>query len=58
MQTVLVILILIGATCYGAWWVYNLVRQASDPCYGCKGCALKELKQVQKKKKADCWHKK
>ena len=27
-------------------------------CYGCAGCPLKAQKQAQKKKKADCWHKK
>ena len=58
MQTVLVGLIVAGAVGYAAWWGYNTVRHAVDPCYGCKGCALKALKQGQKKKNTDCWHKK
>ncbi|MBP5800078.1 MAG: hypothetical protein J6W43_09255 [Prevotella sp.] len=62
MQKTLVILILIASAVYAGWWIFNAIRRASDPCCGCEGCQLKELKQhskhCSKHKKPQCWHKK
>jgi len=58
MQETLVAVTILAAVGYGCWRVYEAFRRAGDPCYGCAGCPLKAQKQAQKKKKADCWHKK
>ena len=55
MQEIAVVIALLAALCYGGWRIYRVFRSAGDPCYGCAGCPQK---QAQKKKKADCWHKK
>ena len=49
MQEIAVVIALLAALCYGGWRIYRVFRSAGDPCY---------QKQAQKKKKADCWHKK
>ena len=43
--------ILVLAVAYAAWRIYRAIRHANDPCYGCEGCALKDLKQQAKTKK-------
>ena len=46
MQEIAVVIALLAALCYGGWRIYRVFRSAGDQ------------KQAQKKKKADCWHKK
>ncbi len=58
MQEIAVVIVLLAALCYGGWRIYKVFLSTGDPCYGCVGCPLKAQKQAQKKKKADCWHKK
>ncbi|MBR0166114.1 MAG: FeoB-associated Cys-rich membrane protein [Prevotella sp.] len=58
MQTLLTYLILALAVAYALWRAYVAIRQSSDPCYGCSGCALKEAQKAARKKKADCPQKK
>ncbi len=58
MQTGLTYLVVTVAIGYALWRAHQTIRRANNPCYGCSGCALKEQKQVLKKKKKDCWHKK
>ena len=63
MQEIAVVIVLLVALSYGGRRIYKVFRSAGDPCYGCAGCPLKaqkqaQQKQAQKKKKADCWHKK
>ena len=52
MQEIAVVIVLLVALSYGGRRIYKVFRSAGDPCYGCA------QKQAQKKKKADCWHKK
>ena len=46
MQEIAVVIALLAALCYGGWRIYRVFR------------SVKAQKQAQKKKKADCWHKK
>ena len=48
MQEIAVVIVLLVALSYGGRRIYKVFRSAGDPCQ----------KQAQKKKKADCWHKK
>ena len=43
--------VLVLAVTYAGWRIYRALRHANDPCYGCEGCALKDLKQQAKTKK-------
>ena len=62
MQQIVVYFILACAIGYAAWWGYQRVQKANDPCEGCDGCQLKEPKQHAKKckkqKKSSCCAKK
>jgi hypothetical protein len=62
MQQVIVMLILAGAIIYAAWWGYERIRKSDDPCEGCTGCQLKEMKdkakECEKRKKSCCCTKK
>ena len=58
MQAILTYLILIAAVGYALWRAYVAIRQSSDPCYGCSGCALKEVQKRAIRKKADSPQKK
>lgn len=40
MQLFLVFLIVAVALVYALWRVVSTWKSASDPCYGCDGCAL------------------
>lgn len=44
-QLLVVCLVLMGALGYAGWRVYTAIRSKNDPCYGCDGCQLKELKK-------------
>jgi len=58
MQKTLVIIILVASAIYAGWWIFNVIRHAKDPCGGCEGCQLKDLKNCPKYKNPDCCHKK
>jgi len=56
-QALVVALILALSVGYAAYRVWQALRSASDPCYGCEGCALKESLKAsahEKKGKAPC----
>jgi len=57
-QYLIIIIVLAAAIGYAAWRIYLAIRHANDPCYGCEGCALKELKQQSRGKKTPCPDKK
>ena len=57
-QNFVIAVILVAAVGYGCWRIYEALKIAKDPCYGCSGCPLKSQKQREKQKNADCWHKK
>jgi hypothetical protein len=58
MQSVITYLVIALAVGYAAWRAYLVFRRANDPCYGCSGCALKDVQRAACKKNADCCHKK
>ena len=62
LEMTVVYIILIGAVGYAGWWVYERIRKSDDPCEGCTGCQLKELKErakeCEKRKKSCCCTKK
>ena len=41
MQNVVVFLVIIACLSYVGWRIYEAVRSAGDPCYGCDGCEFK-----------------
>ena len=49
MQELRVYLIILLAASYAAWRVYKALKAANDPCHGCEGCALRDIKR-----KKDC----
>ena len=53
-----VAIVVAGAVCYAGYRTYIAIRRSNDPCYGCKGCALKDPKRQQMKKNGCCCHKK
>ena len=57
-QLGVVIVILVAAVGYAARHIYINFKKANDPCYGCTGCALKDMKQKEKCEKEGCCHKK
>ena len=57
-QLVVVGIVLVAAVGYAARRIYINFRMANDPCYGCAGCALKDMKQKEKCEKEGCCHKK
>ena len=62
MQEILVIIAIVASLAYATWWVYERIRKSDDPCEGCTGCQLKELKdrakECEKRKKSCCCTKK
>lgn len=57
-QYLIVTVILAIAVGYGAWRIYRALRMANDPCYGCEGCELKELRKTALRKNKPCEEKK
>ncbi|MBR5350644.1 MAG: FeoB-associated Cys-rich membrane protein [Prevotella sp.] len=57
-QYLIIIIVLAMAIGYAAWRIYLAIRHANDPCYGCAGCALKDIKRHQLGKKTPCPDKK
>ena len=56
-QYVVVAIVLTGAVVYAARRVYISFKKANDPCYGCTGCALKDIKDKQNCEKGHYSHK-
>jgi len=51
-QTVIVAFVLIASLAYACYWGYKVWNKAANPCAGCEGCALKDMKnQCEQKKK-------
>jgi hypothetical protein len=57
-QLVVVAIVLIGAVGYAVRRIYINFKKANDPCYGCTGCALKDIKDKKNCEKGCCSHKK
>lgn len=51
LQYVVIGVVVALAVTYMAWRIYHIIRHSNDPCYGCEGCALKEMKRKEKVKK-------
>lgn len=49
LQLVLTYFIVALSIGYAIKSIYKSVKSANNPCYGCDGCALKELKMKQNK---------
>ncbi|MBP5569801.1 MAG: FeoB-associated Cys-rich membrane protein [Prevotella sp.] len=49
-QYLIVAILLAVAVMYAVWRIYRALRAANDPCYGCEGCQLKEIRDAQRKK--------
>ena len=45
MQTALVYTIIILSVAYAAWRIYSLLQAKHDPCAGCQGCTLKDIRR-------------
>lgn len=56
MQLAIVIVVLITCMVYIVWTLTDTLRHAGDPCRGCTGCALKELKgrKLTNKERKSC----
>ena len=57
-QLGVVIVILVAAVGYAARHIYINFKKANDPCYGCTGCALKDMKDRKNCEKGCYSHKK
>jgi uncharacterized protein YpmB len=58
MQIIIVIIAILLAIAYALWRIYSAIQRANDPCIGCAGCALKDVKQqmkYKKRQKPDCY---
>jgi hypothetical protein len=51
-EILVVILVVVAASVYAIWRIICALRSTGDPCYGCEGCALKDIKCGNQKK--DC----
>jgi hypothetical protein len=64
MQTIIVLIIIACAVGYATLRIYKTIKQHNSPCYGCKGCELREqirknqAAKRQKQDKPDCFNKK
>ena len=43
--------VLTAAVGYAAWRIYKAIRRNNDPCYGCIGCELKDMKRQMRRQK-------
>lgn len=53
MQHLLVCLIVALAVAYASYRAWHALRNAGDPCAGCRGCAMREVARKAKKKKCN-----
>ncbi|MBP5507880.1 MAG: FeoB-associated Cys-rich membrane protein [Prevotella sp.] len=55
LQHCIVILFVVMSVAYMTYRAWKAFRKASDPCHGCPGCALKDLRKgVEKGMKPPC----
>ena len=55
LQHCIVILVVVMSVAYMTYRAWKAFRKASDPCHGCPGCALKDLRKgVEKGMKPPC----
>lgn len=54
MQLAIVIAAIAAAVAYAARRLYLTVKRACDPCQGCDGCALKDVKMRGRHKGRTC----
>ncbi len=60
-QYVIVAFVLLLSVAYLGYRAYHALKVSDDPCSGCSGCALKEMKgkvELSKKAKRECAEKK
>lgn len=53
-QTILSYAIIFISVSYAARRIYKVFKYADDRCNDCRGCMLKDLRQMRNKKKAVC----
>ncbi|MBR3470999.1 MAG: FeoB-associated Cys-rich membrane protein [Prevotella sp.] len=53
-QLILVCAVLTLAVAYAVYRIYQSFLHANDPCRGCDGCALKDMKRRARKQKTPC----
>ncbi|MBQ1854789.1 MAG: FeoB-associated Cys-rich membrane protein [Prevotella sp.] len=61
MQTAIITVVLVLSVAYAAYRLHQAIKGANDPCYGCKGCALRQQmrqKQLENGEKHPCFEKK
>jgi hypothetical protein len=61
MQIAIIIIVVALSIAYAVYRLHQAIQGANDPCYGCKGCALREQmrqKQHKKQEKPSCYQKK
>ena len=44
-ELIIVIVVILAAIGWALWLIIKAFRHSSDPCYGCAGCELKELRR-------------
>jgi len=60
-QYIIIGVTVLAALAYIVWRIRKLLKEMSSPCYGCKGCALREQmmkNKMQKREKPACYDKK
>jgi len=50
-QYIIIGIAVVLSAAYVAYRVFNAIRHAGDPCYGCAGCALKDIQRKKHKNK-------
>lgn len=57
-QYIIIFSVIALSIAYAGYRIILAIKHSSDPCYGCSGCALKDLqrkKNRRKKSKPSCW---
>ncbi|MBR7048773.1 MAG: FeoB-associated Cys-rich membrane protein [Prevotella sp.] len=62
MQGFIIAVVLVCAVSYASYRIWLALKTTNDPCAGCAGCPMREIKRQQKQpgfhRKFDCHHKK
>ena len=53
-QLVIVFVVLSSAVGYASYRIWQTLLHVGDPCRGCEGCALKDVKRADKRKRGQC----
>lgn len=48
MQGIITAIVVCAAVVYTVWRIYLTVCRVNDPCYGCKGCTLRDAMRKNK----------